>query len=227
MSDVPQNIILTDVGIDAIKLDATASNKSVIGSVRFGDSAALVLTPAVTNVAGSVVYTASAAQIYVAFIGRHEVILRCQLDNTVGDFSIGSFAFLNNANVPLWVGRMEYQHKKMKTTTTDAGGRFSVQFKFDMMNISTYFDFSNLVPHYASFDTSNPNISNGPLYPVHSMYSELQVDTLFQDTGRSGYPLIQGAKGLQWFTSPFQMKNSDADFHEFDGGVDGDGHKYV
>ena len=225
------NLVLTRQGIDYLKLQLAGSNKGKIVSFQLGDSSSLTMNPeTLSGVADTVVYTGTAAsgEILVNKYNTNEVIIRCQLVHSKGDFKVGSIALMSDTGVPVFVGRLTYRHQKQMTAINKAGGRWNFQFRFVMLNIETYWDFSNLTEHYASMDsyTTWATTPEKPIYAIgttHVVTDEIDAE----ETNRDGFVLIPAVYDLEWFSYPYAMRLDDANFHGFSGGKDGDGHRYV
>lgn len=225
----PNNAALTRVGIDYLKLQFQASLRGSFGGFRLGSSSALIINSDATDVAGDVVHTGTNSDIFYQVYNSHEVILQCTVEHDKGDFDIGSIAILSDTGVPVFVGRLEYQHRKMASITDKAGGRFTYQLRFMQYRVQDYWDFTGMIERYTQLPTFTGSFDDVPQRPVLSPnHSQVQTDDLgIGPTGRNGYVLLPRVYGLTWTANPFAMRLDDAEFHQFSGGYDGDNHLYT
>lgn len=223
----PENLILTNTGKAYIQSRIAANQKCRIGSFRLGDTILFVPDVTQTNVAGIVTYNGVLSEMQHVQYTENEAIIRCILEPNIGDFLIGNAGLYSDTGVLLFIAKFVYQHHKMASTDTNAGGRWSYQVRLIMDDLYDHWDFSNIQDGYAKAPMHS--LVNAPAYPYDSFYTEIQLTDCLLPTSRNGYFYMSGETSRTWFTSPFQRQMSDLEvkgFYDHDGGVENDKHKY-
>lgn len=225
-SSLSMDMTIAKIGVDYLKTTVLGGGKGFFSGFRFGSSNALTLDELTINVAGDPTYFGVAGEMSYIRLNKYEVILKAVIDHDKGDFDIGSFAItVGPSNIPFFIGTFPYIHKKMATRDTKLGGRFTLQIKFKMYDLDEYWTFSNLAASYAKADNTQINYQDIPDTYVESPGYMVQIDQPKHESGRKGYLLYQGRKGLSWRAQDLHMKHTDPYFWKIDGGVDGDGHQ--
>ena len=219
---LPMNMVTTSVGAAYLSQAFQASQLGYFSGFKFGSSNVLNLNTNLTNVAGNVVYVGNTTEMSYVRLNRYEVVLKASIGSNRGSFDIGSFAFLVGPSlVPFFIGRLEYIHKKQAGTDNQPGGIFTVQVKFKMNLLTTYWTFDNLVTSYAQADDSEPDYANIPNTFVKTPGYYRQVDIVPHNIdNRKGFLLYPGRKGLSWRAPDLHLQNTDGKFWGVYGGED-------
>lgn len=226
-SSLTMDMSIVSVGVDYLKLARQNNELGYFSGFRFGASNDLTISEDLTNVGGTVTYMGNASEMTYTKVNTHEILLRATLGHNRGNFDIGSFAFLvGPSNIPFFVGKFPYIHKKMATTGVQLGGIFTLQIKFKMYGLDTHWTFANMAASYAQADTSQVDVLNIPDTFVESSGYLLQIDEPYHLSNRKGYFLYPGYKGLSWRAPDIQTQHSSPNFWKLNGGSDGDGHLY-
>lgn len=223
----PDNLVLTNVGKSYIQSKIANGQKCRIGGFKLGDTILFVPDVTQTSVAGLLTYEGDASEMFHVQYNEQEAIVRCILGPEKGDFLIGNAGIYSDDGVLLFITKFSYVHRKMASTVSSAGGRWTYQVRLTMENLYDIWDFSNIDDRYAKAEIHT--LADGPAYPHDSFYSEVQLNDCFLPTNRSGYFYVSGFTSRVWFSSPFQQQLSDLEVkgrYEYDGGLENDKHRY-